>query len=371
MQVLKKIIFQLGFALIGFSQFAYATVYNHVAVANRNAGTISLIGLKEDTPDLRIDLQSVTADFEYNQFNLGFEIEPMYLSKFRASDPMGGILEFLAVGDRKNSQILMLKPMGGSLLNQIQIGRGAFHSTTRLNELYVATDTDKGFNYVRAFFNHSSSGRGFQFVNNRFDLPQQFLSGTPHDIIGSDNYIYLSVHNVVEGPQSLDVLLQVDKNSLEVMKVRKFAAEIHLYDLGDRFLVLEQQTGLIRVVDSQTFADLSLTQGPVGVHGVNAIDAQRATYVFVTDIDQSKGDHAVLTYRLDKNHQMTLTTQTSTSVGTAHNIAVLGRGVFVTHSGPQSSAVSLLEFNEASESLELVRLIHTGFNPFGITGLTF
>ncbi len=362
----KKIISGLTLLGAALSLPALAGPASHIAVANRAEGSVTLAGLTSRGSGLTFQPDRV-----YDRATLGFEIEPMYVSLLPITDLGGGEERLVAVGDRKNNQVIVLAGKGGQLMEKIPVGNGVFHQSARKDTLVVATDIQKGFNIIQATRGLSK----VHFINRRFELPARFASGKPHDIVGSDRFVYLTVLGVQEDGKKVDYVLQVDATTLELKGARKFAFELHLLDLGSNFALVEQESGLIRIIDSATFKDLSVAQGPVGVHGVASgvteLNGRSENVLYVTDIDARPGETSVIAYTISDSGRLQKIAEGSTPLPTAHNIAVSSGALFVTHSGAQSKAVSVLELDASRGLLRTVRTFETGLNPFGIAGLEF
>lgn len=319
----------------------------HFAVANRGHSTISLVQAGCE------HLIKTTSLKE-----LGSNFEPMYINQMNDS---------MLIGDRKASQILIVDSKTLKFEKSISTKKGIFHMSTFGNKLAVATDVEKGFNLIEF-------GQNAEVISNRFfSLPSTITTGKPHDIIITDQFAFLSVLGVDEDTKKIDLLLQVDLKNLIVKSVQKFSEDIHLLNSDfQHFVVVEQETGMINFVNKRSFKIVQKIQGPAGVHGVSGL-TQGLPYLFVTDINATDSEAAVLVYKVGDPRRVKaqLVATAKLAKRTAHNLAVTRVNsevkIAVTHSGPASEAVSLLTFDLETETLTFEEEKTTGTNPFGIS----
>ncbi|RYZ73008.1 MAG: hypothetical protein EOP09_02445 [Proteobacteria bacterium] len=270
---------------------AGADPYDFTVVANRSGSSISLL-----------DVGSAGEIREIGSRKLGFDFEPMYCSLFRQTSA-GGPSDSIVFGDGKNDQVVFLDGMAGTVRQRVTVGKGVIHQfadRTLPNLLVVATDIEKGFTVVE-YKRPPSSGGGFE--TRRFNLPQTFTSGKPHDIIADQKYVYLSVLGVQSDGKTFDALLQVDQVSLQIVATREFSKEIHLFSpaAAPYFIVVEQESGTIRLIEKETLNDLARVAGPKGGHGVFA--SRDGKNIFVTNIEAAAGADSILPsewYRVQK-----------------------------------------------------------------------
>lgn len=336
---------------------AQAQLVNGVFVANRNGSSVSLLEFNNpyspDAAELLTTRQLRTVD----------EMEPMYISTMRIGH-RGGIQDLIAVGDRKNNQVLFFDSRGEKLVHTTPLSKGAFHQYSHIadaNRLLVATDIEKGLDIIEARFVNGQVG----FEKRRFELPASLKTGRPHDVIAHNDIAFLSVLGV---SPSEDIVLQINLNSLEIVKSRSFSHDVHLFNpRNSENFILVEEAGIVRLIDKITFQDKKVFQGPSGLHGVFADD--QARFIFLTDINQGRGEDSVLVLENSKMG-LKLVATADTPFATAHNLVALqSQGQFiitVTHSGAQQTALSVLEFDPSSKKLVFVDTVFTGLNPFGI-----
>lgn len=344
-------------------------------VGNRGASSVSVILNGDDVFQNRPEVSRVVG--QVDAMTLGFEIEPMYFVRLNSDE--------VALGDRKTNQVLTFRISDdGKTLSPLKshpISKGAFHMSGHFGKagrdrvesvIFVATDVDKGVDILAR--SHSTiGGADPRETHQRFELPAEFQTGKPHDVIGDGKFVFLTVSGIDEAGRAVDKLLKIDRGTLQVVDQRTFTLDIHLLSLDEKsFVVVEQENGRIRVIDRDTFQDLDAIVGPAGVHGVAAI----GNTLFVTDINAAPNEDALLAYRLQKKGSLyALNPLGGIPLPTkvAHNIAVSAVNgtptLLVTHSGAQSSAVSVVRFDEGAGRLQFVKTLFTGTNPFGVIAL--
>ena len=324
-----------------------------VAVANRNDGSVSFI------PD-QADVQSKV--ITVNLPNTTATAEPMYVSY--AGDKV-------YVGDRANDAVVVLDPSNLTAAPTVITGiaKGAFHQWSNGKTLVVACDTAKSVTVVDL---------ATQKVSKVIDLTNQgaelnILAGQkPHDIVitPDGDAILVTIVSTNEGKEGI---LKIDGTTLKVVKKIELAAKAdgHLALSAmapDR--VFSPQQGLNKVA-SYSLTDLSEAQTAIIVNAAHGIGVSGdGKYVYVTDIANNGATGALYPFSVTKDGgAQTLKSAGSvvtTTVGTAHNVAVTQEGnIFVTHSGASSKAVT--RFTRGTDGKpEFKQKIDVGLNPFGM-----
>lgn len=310
-----------------------------ILVANRAGGTVTEIDLHSG--DLR-DRPGRSSS------------EPMYLTRFSK--------KIVALGDRKNDELVFSDATTGYVYDRVKTSRGIFHQYSHPllpGQVVVATDIDRGFDLIEKI-----DGK---FQRRSFPLPARYAEGKPHDIVHDGKHAFLTVML-----EDKDVLLQVDLETLRLKRVRYFTRDTHLFSpaLSKNFFLLESATGAIHELSKEDLWEDETVYGPEGVHGVTG--SETGDFLVVTDIDAQGSEPSILVYEKIFG-RLRLRTTAKTPHPVAHNVSLVKThglySLFVTHSGAASANVSRLVFNVSRRELRFDETLTTGPNPFGILAI--
>lgn len=290
-------------------------------------------------------------------------IEPMYVS------PLGTFKgkRLLAYADRSRNLFSVVDAKTKEILSQIELARGAFHQFSHPlvgRRVAVATDIDKGMDIIEVFKN------GTELKRRHFSTPEELNSGNPHDVVMDRRFAYLTVKGIVGDEGKFDMLLQICLKSLKIVNSKKFSEDIHLFNpvRAKYFVVVEQQTGYLHLIQQKTLKTLAKLKVAEGIHGISG--SENGRYLFTLDINEQPGSPAVYALKV-KGRGLEILDSVALNFPVAHNIAVDDRGpefaLVVTHSGGSQTHNSVLKFSKKAKKLILEKDLSTGVNPFGLT----
>jgi DNA-binding beta-propeller fold protein YncE len=315
-----------------------------IVVTNRGAGSISVIN---------------AATHGVNHHPLptgGAAAEPMYPAFSPASQQ-------LYVGDRGNNRVVRFDALDYSVLGEIPVGRGVFHmwADAARGQLWVNNDIDKSISII-----NTSTNTVTTTISTPTDLND--LGGKPHDVILDPTapFAYVTMIGVTGANDfvvkySTETFLEVDRAAVgKDPHVSLTAANNLLY-------VPTQNANEVRVLDRSTLDFVTSIPIP-NAHGAGMMpDGSR----FYTTNIAGGGTDGLLTINTATN--ATINTD-STSIAMPHNVAISRdqTKLFLTHSGPTSTSVSIFDLTGAGSPDNPVfrELVSVQSNPFGIVAFT-
>ncbi|MBV7315681.1 YncE family protein [Shewanella sp. NIFS-20-20] len=310
----------------------------HIAVANRQAGTVSIIDVSQDQVIRTLELTGgeLTA-------------EPMYVV-YKDNR--------LYVGDRANHRVVVFDSFGFNQLASISTGRGVFHMWAAANsqKLLVNNDIDNTFTIIDTN----------QLVPTMtVSIPDDLVDAgfKPHDIVVSDDGEQWYV-SLVDGVPGNDYVLQYQNNNnypsltgrLEVGgDPHLFLSPVRRHELW----VASQDASSLTRVNLSHFRAIR-TKSIANAHGIYGVGSR----LYVTNIADG-GSSALNT--LDAR-RFRLIDSDDTPQPVPHNISVTddGQKIYITHSGSTQNTVSVFTTHTQRGLPEYLTEISVGANPFGL-----
>lgn len=325
---MKKAIFSLVLvtSLVFTSCNNDSSVTNYeeiVAVANRGAGTISLIN-------------SVT-----NQVSSTIAIagsEPMYVVYVPSKDK-------LYVGDRAGKKVHIINPDTKLVEGSIAVGAGVFHMWASSSQLWVNNDIDKTISVIN--------------LNTNIVIQTINVDLKPHDVFVSSDGTKAFVSVFSTSATTPDKVYMYSTTTFMKTAEANVGKDPHLYHLSSsNKLIVPCQSGQVYTLNGSNLSVLTNTAFE-GAHGVFPSPDQSS--VFVTNISGAK------LYSINTANSTLNGAALASSETTPHNIVVNNDGTkaFVTHSGATANKVSIYNLNGAN--LTASSIVTAGTNPFGIT----
>ena len=307
-----------------------------VVVANRAAGTITVIDVASDTVAQTIALQGGNA----------FP-EPMYV------EPAAGLL---FVGDRANDRVVAYDPATWLLVGEVPVGAGVFHMKSDPFEetLWVVNDVDGTLSIV--------DPAGLVAVGVT-PIPADLaaMGGKPHDVVVDKHFAYVSIVGLAG---ESDYVVQFRRSDLAEHGRRAVGKDPHLVlrQQNPHLFVPTQGGNAVTVLRRFGLAPVAEVAVP-GAHG--AWMAGNGGVLYTTNLPGG-GVGGLVT--LDARTHAVLGV-TDTPYATPHNIASSpsGEKVYVTHSGATADKVSVYACAGNALVPELQGEVTVGLNPFGIT----
>jgi len=310
-----------------------------IVVANRGAGTVSVIDTETDEVMATLELP---ADENPN--------EPMYVYHTQ-------IRNRFFVGDRGNNRVVAFDADTLEVDGIAPAGAGVFHmwGSPITEHLWVNNDID---NTTSVISMHSL--RLLATIPTPADLVAK--GGKPHDVILSPDgkWGYVSVLGV-DGDN--DYVVQYDAGTFQEKARLAVGKDPHL-SLTPRNEVLYvpcQGTNKVYVVDRDTLGVTKVLDVP-GAHGAGMPSHGR--YFYTTNLPGG-GEEAIWAINTMVNQVVGKVVDSPYTV--PHNIAFVpgGRKMYVTHSGPNDK-VTIYRIRGNDPIPVLAGEVTTGDNPFGL-----
>lgn len=302
-----------------------STAYEEViAVANRGAGTISLMDAKTNNVNSTIAIPGS---------------EPMYVVYVPSKDK-------LYVGDRAGKKIHIVNPKTKAIETAISVGNGVFHmwADGLGNQLWVNNDIDNTISVIN--------------LNNNTVVQTINVGMKPHDVFVTQNgsTAYVSVFN--SDPAMPDKIFSYSTSNYAKTGEANVGKDPHLFHLPtSNKLFVPCQSGQLYTLNGSNLSLIS-NNAFEGAHGVFASPDQST--IFVTNISGQK------LYSINSSNSSINGTAVNAALATPHNIVIneAGNKMFVTHSGPTANNVSVYKITGTNITSEAN--VVTGNNPFGI-----
>lgn len=347
---MKKVLVAVSMAIT--AQLTLAAPVGEFAVANRG-GSLSFMEYGQSSQELGVQGDLLSTQVE----------EPMYVTPLGTAKGQ----RLLAFADREQNKMTVLNANSKEVLSQIDLSKGAFHQFSHPLmglRVAVATDIEKGMDVIDVLKD------GKKLRRHHFSLPKNLESGNPHDVVMDRRFAYLTVKGVQGKESKYDALLQISLKSLKVVNAKRFSEDIHLFNpvRAGFFTVVEEETGLLHLIEQGSLKTLAKIKVAQGVHGISGSEDGR--FFFALDINEPAGNKAVYALELTQKG-LKIVDSAALNFSTAHNVAVDDRGqeftLVVTHSGGTQVHNSVLTFDTKSKKLSLEKSLRTGTNPFGLT----
>lgn len=327
----------IGMMLCSAAMMAQA---GRVVVADRGAGTITVIDARSDIP--------MTVPLPPGERTP----EPMYVVYSAAG---GNVF----VGDRGNSRVVVFDARDFSVRKTIPAGAGVFHmwASQARRQLWVVNELDRSLTVINTQTLE---------VESTVAVPADLVAmgGRPHDVIldPHEPAAYLTVIGL-SGPSDAVVKFNTQTLSEEARQQVGKDPHVSLTWRNHLLYVPCQGANKVFVLDRRTMEALPGVDIP-NAHGAGM--TQEGSIFYTTNIATSGGDGI---YAVD--------TSTNAVVGSAgvphstpHNIAIARNGskLYVTHSGANAQ-VSVYRISRSDPAPVFVRTVQTGANPFGIESI--
>ena len=313
----------------------------HIIVANRGTTNISVIDVRTDTVTATVALPPATN-----------KSEPMYVVHVAARNQ-------LFVGDRGNNRVVVFDGRTFAVRDIIPAGAGIWHMwADQVNrQLWVANDIDKTLTVI-----HVRTHEVLATVPVPEDLVA--LGGKPHDVFvhprGHTAYV-----SIVGLPGTNDVVVKFDTGTFSEVGRAAVGKDPHLSlsRQKDLLFVPCQNTSEVVVLDANDLGELNSIPVP-GAHGAGM---KRNGKVFYTTNLPGGGVQALWT--INTRDGSFLAPPVDTPFAGPHNIALTpnGRKLYVTHSGPASTKVTVFTASDKEPTPVYSTTIDVGLNPFGLT----
>lgn len=315
---------------------------NHIVVANRDSGSISIINPK----NLRV----------VANYTLPDKGEPMYFG-------LGQAKSELWVGDRANSRLVILKLSGRKIMLEdfLPTPAGLFHcmNTQDQFEEYPLVWTTCDIDNETIVYDITT--RRKLAVIPRPPVVAR-LGGFPHDVSASVEYGFVTYIGNSDGS---GYVASYDAKTFELVGLRKTADDPHVAIRDNTQLSVAAQGGEVLFLSVPDLKLLSRSRDQPSPHGV--IITLDLRYLYVTNIAEM-GANAVVTYDMRRFRQMSCPMVNTTNV-VPHNPKTTndGKRIFITHSGATSDIVSVFDISDNGCPLPSTeKIVRTGLNPFGI-----
>jgi len=312
-----------------------------VVVANRGAGSISVIGARNAT---------LLGTYALPQADGEPTPEPMYVS---ASERANTVL----VGDRANHRVVAFDAATFDVVGTAATGQGVFHqwANPRGRQLWVNNDIDNTISVIDPV--------SLDLIHT-VDIPADLaaMGGKPHDVVldHRGRWAYVTLVGV-QG--DADYLLQYDAATFTELNRQPVGGDPHVsIGVNTDLYVPCQESGEVLVFDPEGLELLDRIAVP-GAHG--AAMAGDGRHFFCTNLPG--GGNGAL-YTIGTRRNQVAGSPTDSPYPVPHNLAATpdGKLLFVTHSGGSSDKVTVYRLVGPHRQAQYLSELTVGLNPFGI-----
>lgn len=307
-----------------------------IVVANRGAGSITVI----DAATARVR--------GTHPLPAGPSVpEPMYVVDAGRSRVL--------VGDRANSRVVVFDRRTFAAIGTIPTGAGVWHMWAGGGRLWINNDIDRTGTVVDL---------DTLTVVATVPMPADLVAfgGRPHDVVLDPHhgrYAYVTILGV-SGPS--DYVVKFSLTTYEEVARAAVGKDPHV-SIDHRYeqiFVPCQGSSIVHVLDAASLDELAAVDVP-GAHGAEMLARRERFY---TTNFPGGGVDALFTF--DTRTRTIVGEPVDAPLPSPHNIASTrdGRVLYVTHSGPALSEVSV--YRTGPKGLRLAATVHVGLNPFGI-----
>jgi DNA-binding beta-propeller fold protein YncE len=330
---------QFAAAMGGGNPALSARAGGKIVVADRNSGTISVIGVKHDELLATIELPAGDAP-----------PEPMYVY-------YTPIKNRVFVGDRANDRVIAFDARTFEVDGIVPAGRGVFHmwGSTNTGQLWVNNDIDNTTTVI-----NMRTLEVVATVPTPADLVA--LGGKPHDVILSPGgfFAYVTVLGV-EGEN--DYVVQYFAWTFHEIGRAAVGKDPHVSITWRKpwLFVPCQESDAVYVLDRFSLEAVQIIDVP-GAHGAGM--PLHGRYFYTTNLTGGGEDGL---YVIDTSDLEVVGEPADTPYSVPHNIALTpsGRKLYVTHSGPNNT-VTIYRTSRRNPTPQYVGEVTVGSNPFGL-----
>ena len=313
--------------------------FGKIVVADRDSGTISVIGVKTDEVLATIDLPAGDAP-----------PEPMYVYYTPVKNRV-------FVGDRANDRVVAFDARTFEVEGIVPAGRGVFHmwGNPFTRQLWVNNDIDNTTTVI-----NMKTLEVVATVPTPADLVE--AGGKPHDVILSPGglFAYVTVLGV-EGEN--DYVVQYFAWTFHEIGRAAVGKDPHvsLTWRNPWLFVPCQNSDAVYVLDRFSLDPVEIIDVP-GAHGAGM--PLHGRYLYTTNLPGG-GDGAL--YVIDTRTLDVVGEPVDTPYSVPHNIALTpsGRKLYVTHSGPNNT-VTVYRTSWWNPTPQYIGEVTVGSNPFGL-----
>ncbi len=300
-----------------------------VLVANRNAGTVSVIDAQTDQVVATIPVTGTVKG------------EPMYIA-YAANK--------IFVGDRANKNVHVYNPDNFAQITTIPCGNGVFHMWADLygQQLWVNNDLDNTITVIDV--------AGLS-VRKTISVGQK-----PHDVILSADGRSAFV-SILSGTAAPDSIFQYNTYNYAVKAKVAVGKDPHLsLNAIQPNLYVPCQSGTVFVLSQHNLKTVATIPVP-GAHGAFMDFSGK---VFYTTNLPGGGTNAL--WAINTQTNTIIDSPSNAPVAVPHNLVVnkAGTKLYVTHSGGTSTSVTVYKISAANPTPVYTSTLTTDLNPFGI-----
>ncbi len=278
--------------------------------------------------------------------------EPMYVNYSDAAD-------LVLVGDRRNNLVVALDPTTGARVGSASVPAGVFHQWIAPGgtQLWVNSDIDRSTSVVDVTTME---------VVATIPMPAELAdteSAKPHDVFVDPDGGAAFVSYLGFGDDD-DWVVRFDTTTFAETHRMAVGMDPHLFAIpgSDVIYVPCQDTEQVLVLNRADLAQVADIAVP-GAHGI--IGSPDGASVYVTNLPGA-GPEGVFGINTATNSLIRAEGADTPMVGKPHNLAMSddGANLYVTHSGPTSTLLSVMDVDAAGPVLNTT--VQVGLNPFGL-----
>jgi YVTN family beta-propeller protein len=330
--VIAILVVSLATAGIVSASPAQSQPAGHVVVANRGSGTLSVIDVASDSVVATVGLPGPHM------------AEPMYVVYSNTA-------KRVFVGDRANSQVVVIDPSDWSVAGTVLAGAGVFHmwADPQDNQLWVNNDVDNTASVINP--------RTLEVIATVAMPADLVMAGAkPHDVVLDTNYAYVTL---LANP---GYVVKFSKRTFQEVGRAAVGIDPHvsLTLTNQNLYVPAQGSNVVTVLDRRTLETVTEIAVP-GAHGAGMAGTD---HTFYTTNLPGGGVNGLVTIDLKSNTVVGAAVDTPYPV--AHNIALARQAekLYLTHSGATANKVTIYTIEDRIPAL--VGEATVGINPFGL-----
>ena len=318
----------------------YKNANGKIVIADRAAGTISIINVGTDRVSATIPLPAGDNP-----------PEPMYVVHSPKADRV-------FVGDRANNRVVIFDDDDFDIEGSIAAGNGIFHmwADPGDNQLWVNNDIDNTATVIDPVTLETLA---------TVEMPADLIAsgGKPHDVIldPSGEFAYVTLVGFA-GPSDYVVKFHTDTFTEVARAAVGKDPHVSLTSRNDLLYVPCQNSNAVFVLKRD---DLSLLK-TIPVPGTHGAGMPRKGKTFYTTNLPGSGSDGIFAIDTDRNEIIGAAVDTPFPV--PHNIALTSRAdkLYITHSGVTADQVSVYRINRKTKLPVFETTVTVGLNPFGL-----
>jgi DNA-binding beta-propeller fold protein YncE len=268
------------------------------------------------------------------------------------------------VSDHANKKVIVFDAEDFHVEKSIDVGDGPFHmwADPSDSQLWVVNENDKTCTVIDPI--------SLEFLAT-VPVPADLVAkgGRPHDVVldPTGTYAYITVTRLVGDDfvvaYSMETFREVRRAAVQNDHLGSFVhLHVCLTPRNNMLYLPRQGSNVVTVLDRNTLEHITEIQVP-GAHGARM--GRKEKFFYTTNIP---GGGPAGIFVIDVKTNRLIGQAVDTPYPTPHNVALTpnGRKLYLTHSGPTSTKVTIYKISKKSPIPALIGEVDVGANPFGL-----